>query len=217
MTNDIRLLRRIPKSVRYTSNWLVTEPRGDPGSMYFNRYSAVTLGPLHYEKQEDYTTLDQAAQAVEDHSHWFDGVALRVRGPWAVLVIQNCLTPAGNVTKGVRQVIKRIGGYWEVTRDGQAIQGILHLSHRQESRGGMIAGYPAFLCREGVCGVTGNGVPGLMGDPMATDQEGFAAVLHEMVTTPSSGGPGKPNEPTTGVEGKPPRGEQQMKLFDEDE
>jgi|SRR5665213_13074 len=184
MKGDKFAIRRIPKCLRYASIWFVTEPRGDPGSMSFVPYSAVTLAPLRYDRPEDYIILDWAVEAFETHLHWLDGCGFRVRNVWKVLVIQNCLTPAGNVTGGVREVIRRLGGFWESTRDGKSIQGILWSPQRQDSRGGVIAGHPAYLCSEGVCGVTGNGVPGFMGDPMQTYQDVFSAVIREMATAP---------------------------------
>lgn len=180
-----RLLRRIPKCLRHNSRWFVTEPRGDPDSVPHALYSAVTLEPLRYGNDRDYTILEWAIQAWEDHEHWFDGVACRVNHPVTVLYVQDCMTPRGHVTKEVREVIRRIGGYWERTRSGPDIQGILHLQERQErqeSRGGIIAGHRVYLCSEGICKVTGDGVPGFMGDPMQTNQEAFSAIIREMTT-----------------------------------
>jgi hypothetical protein len=171
----------IPKCLRRLPIWFVTERRGDPGSIGFNRYSAVTLSTLEYDRASDYACLDDAIQAWQDHRHWLDGVAFRVTNPWVVLVIQNCLTSGGNLLKRVRNIIKHVGGYWEVTKNGQDIQGIFWCPQKQASRAGFIAGHPAFLCGEGVCAVSGSGLKGLTSDPLQTDIDALGVVLGDMV------------------------------------
>ena len=180
-----RAVRRFPKCLRNVLTWFVTEPREAPGSMCFGSYSPVTLEPLRYDQGGDYTRLDYAMQTWKDHGHWFDGVGFRVSCPWTVLVIQHCVTPTGNVTKRVKDVIKRVHGYWEFTRNGTDIQGILSWPQRLQSRGGVIAGHPVFLCGEGPCGVTGRAVPGCGGDPLVTDQDALSVLLYKMATTPA--------------------------------
>ena len=179
-----RAVRRFPKCLRNVPNWFVTEPYELPGSMYFRSYSPVTLEPLRYDQVDDYVSLDVAMQTWKDHGHWFDGVGFHVTSPWVILVVQHCVKPNGSVTRRVKDVIKRLRGYWEFTRNGKDVQAILSWPNRLQSRAGVIAGHPAFLCGEGVCGVTGHVVPGCGGDPLSTDQDAFSVMLYEMATKP---------------------------------
>jgi hypothetical protein len=165
------------------------------------------MSPLEYGRASDYTVLDDAVLAWQDHRAWSDGVAFQVKAPWMVLIIMNCLTPGGSLKRQIRDVIGHIGGYWEFTRNRADIQGTLCFPQQQDLQGGVIAGHRAFLCWEGVCGVTGRGIPGSMGDPMETDQDALSAVLHQMVNTPSVG-VAKSNARSSGS--RP----QQLKLFD---
>src|ERR1035438_10481923 len=180
-----RAVRRFPKCLRNVPNWFVTVPYEVPGSMNFGSYSPVTLAPLRYDRRGDYSSLEYAMQTWRDHGHWFDGVGFHVTSPWAVLVVQHCVTPTGNITRRVKDVIKRVQGYWELTRNRKDIQGILSWPQRVQSRGGVIAGHPVYLCGEGVCGVTGRMVPGCGGDPLSTDQDALSVMLYKMATTPA--------------------------------
>jgi hypothetical protein len=152
--------------------------------MCFGRISAVTLGPLHCDKPEEFTDLKYAISTWHDHSHWLDGAGFRVTCPWIVMVIERCMTPGGNVNKRIGGVIKRLGGYWEVTRNGTDIQGVLSWPQRLESKAGVVAGHAVYLCGEGVTGMTGRKVPVCDGDPLSTDQDAFSVMLSEMGTKP---------------------------------
>ena len=207
-----RAVRRFPKCLRNVPNWFVTEPYEVPGSMYFGRYSPVTLQPLRYDQAGDYVPLHIAIQTWKDHGHWFDGVGFHVTSPWVVLVVQNCVTPTGNVTKRAKAVIKRLHGHWEFTRNGKDIQGILSWPQRLQSRSGVVAGHPVFLCGEGVCGVTGRIVPGCGGDPASSDQDAFSVMLYEMATKSAVDVLARPRQDTKGGGGAKC---EQLRLFDE--
>jgi hypothetical protein len=208
------MMRRIPECLRTIPIWFLSEPYEEPGSAYFNRYSATTLAPLRYNQAGDYTSLDSAVQIWKDHEHWFDGIAFRVSCPWAVLVIQHCVTPQGHLTKKIRDVANRVRGYWELTRNGKDVQAFLLHPQPLQSRGGVVAGHPVFLCGEGVCGVTGRAIPGCGGNPLSTDQDAFSDILREMATAPKLDVLAHPSAISTGAS----QGEvasRQLGLFDE--
>jgi len=211
MRGDKSELRRIPKCLRHLPIWFLTEARGERGSMNFSQYSAVTLAPVRHRGPGDFTDLDTAIEVWQDHGHWFDGCGFRVTSPWVVLVIRGCVTATGNVSSRIRDAAKHVGGFWEVTRNGKDVQAVLAWSETLESRSSVFAGYPVYLCAEGVCGVTGRAVRGCGGNPMSTNTEAFSLVLHEMATALSVGVLDRPVN-NVNRDGRRPR---QMKLFDE--
>lgn len=178
-------MKKIPQSLRQQKAWYVREHLSAPirsGRLpSYSRYSPVTLSRLRPDRTEDYSDFSMALEAMESHPHWFAGVGIRVRSPWIAIILQHCVQPSGTVDRPIRDLIKKMGGYWErSTYSRDVIQGVLWTPMRVSSCFGRSVGCGVYVCDDGMCELTGEHVPGRAGDPLATDQTQLAKFLSEI-------------------------------------
>src|ERR1051326_6690383 len=149
---------RIPETLAIQQRWFVTEPGDGEESALLRLYSPFTLSPL--QNPSDYSDLAYALETWENHEHWFDGVAFRVTAPWLMLTIGQSVTPAGRVTRSARDIAKNLCGYWEISRNGHDLQGILWSPQGATNQAGIFAGHAVHVCGDGICSVTLQPIPG---------------------------------------------------------
>jgi|SRR5579862_3381998 len=170
----------VPNSVRHLGSWFVVgqvlDERGQSTKM---RYSPTTLGELRLHEPGDFSDMDVAVDAAEDHA-WLDGVWLRLPRPYFVLAIPECYDFFDRLAKWVRPFAARLGGYWERPSGTKNVIGILRSDAEFE---GGLAEYREtlqFPIREGLFPITGQPLHGLRHDPDSTNQQALATVLAGM-------------------------------------
>lgn len=172
-------------------------------------HSAVTLDALRLDHPTDFADYNYARETWQSHRHWFTGLGFRVYTPLTVIVIQDCLTPTGLLQKSIRPLVQRIGGRWEITRNGKDVQGFVMYPDKIQFRGGMFQDYRVSVCGDGLCAITCKVITGFSGDPAAVDYEAIDTLLSEIRRTPWPSVPAQPPSPKSPLK-------QQLSLFEDD-
>jgi hypothetical protein len=156
----------IPGSLRRLPGWFLTgKVPLLPGRMTTTRYSPKTMAELRWDQYADFTTYDDAVDAMSGHP-FLDGLGFKLTKPYLGVIIVNCIDELGHYPRWhFQEFARNVGGYWEKQSNGRDVLGILVCDTNLSFEFALYRGNIFAFIGEGVCVITGNALPGLAGDP----------------------------------------------------